>query len=182
VTEASRVRPFEVSCRGEDVRQLTANVRLKEDFANMIVGLLAHSAVDHTVYLGMHKYGSMADRDFGALTSQVEHIPRVGRWFLVIYHQLQYQSVRIDWEESTISVFNPYYPFFVAGHSPPTVHVARQHQEVVYDVSTAILSLLPSIGLTFCVVAYGRVDAASLRYGYSQRMGQDTAPWSVAGS
>lgn len=140
MTKASDVRPFEASCRGEDVLQLIANGRLKEDFANVVVGLLAHSAVDHTVYLGIHKYQSIEDREFREITSQVEDIPRVGRWFLVIYHQMQYQSVRIDWEGSAISVFTPYYPFITAGHSPPNVHVARQHQEVVYDVSTATVS------------------------------------------
>lgn len=179
MTGASDVRPFEVSCCGEDVLQLIANGRLKEDFANMIVGLLAHSAVDHTVYLGIHKYESMEDKEFGEVTSQVEHIPRVGRWFLVICHQMQYQSVRIDWEGSTISVFTPYYPFIIAGHSPPNVHVARQHQEVVYDVSTARVSCYRSLA-HFCVLAHGRVDSASL--GYSQGMGQDTARWTSARS
>ncbi len=128
MTKASGVRPFEVSCRGEDVLQLITNVRLKEDLANTIVGLHAHSALDHTVYLGIHEYETIERRDFEKITSQVERIPRVGRWSLVIYHQMQYQSVRIDWEESTISVFNP------------CVHVARQHQEVVYDVGTATIS------------------------------------------
>ena len=139
VTKASGVRPFEVSCRGEDVLQLIANVPLKEDLANMIVGLLAHSALDDTVYIGIHKYESIEDRDFEKITSQVQHIPKVGRWFLVIYHQMQYQSVRIDWKESTIGVFTPYYPYW-AGHSPQNVHVARQHQDVIYDVSTAAIS------------------------------------------
>lgn len=48
--QSRHVRPFEVSCCEEDVLQLIADGPLKKDFANS-VGLPAHSAVDHTVYL-----------------------------------------------------------------------------------------------------------------------------------
>lgn len=94
------------------------NVPLEEDLVNIIVGLLAHFALDNTVYLEMYKYKSIESMDFEMLTSRVKDIPRIGRWFLVIYNQMYYQSVQIDWEESTINIFDPYYPFFPRGHSP----------------------------------------------------------------
>jgi hypothetical protein len=134
VTEASRAWPFEVACRAEDVLQLKANVRLQEDFANMIVGLIAPSASDNTVYLGIHKYESMRDGHLEQITAQVEHIPKVGRWFLVICYHVHYKTVEIDWGKSTISIFDPQCP---VGRPAPNQTMSTK---MVYDVSAVSIS------------------------------------------
>jgi hypothetical protein len=133
------VRPFEVSCDSEDILQLSANAQLSENLANTVVGLLADSAIDDTVYFGTEIFKYIHARDFQKAKSQVEGIPIKGRWFLLICYGSHYETVRIDWDEGYISFYDPRSRYVPPACYPPLQHQTRQQQILVTNVSTSKL-------------------------------------------
>jgi hypothetical protein len=131
VTKTTKVRPFEVSCGCESVRQLESNSFLGSHIIDTVVGL-EDPPEDGIVYLGTEIYAQIEMRGFGNSRSSVEGIERRGHWLFGIRDDEHYGAVRINWDEAEIGYYDP------QSYHDPQANRARARKKEVTKVITQL--------------------------------------------